>query len=152
MDYHQHARLTVFSREALAKKVVEQECTLKLAAASFNVSAKTAAKWVRRYREQGMAGLPDRSSRPRQLRQPTSPEQVQRVQALRRERWAGHRIAQHTGLSRATVSRLLRRAKLSRIRDLEPEPPVQRYEHARRATCCISISSNWAASFGRRTA
>ena len=53
------------------------------------------------------------------------------MEAFRRERWTGFRIAQQTGLSRATVSRILRRAKLSRMRDLEPKPPVQRYEHAR---------------------
>ena len=129
MDYHQNARLTIHSREQLATRVMEQGCTLKLAAASFNVSAKTAAKWVRRYREQGLAGLRDRSSRPARLRQPTSPEQVMRVQTLRRERWSGLRIAQQTGLSRATVSRILRRLKLSRVRDLEPSLPVQRYEH-----------------------
>jgi transposase InsO family protein len=103
---------------------------LKLAAASFNVSAKTAAKWIRRYRELGAAGLEDRSSRPRRLRQATSPELASRVEALRRERWTGQRIALQTGLSRATVSRILRRLKLSRMRDLEPKPPIQRYEHA----------------------
>jgi transposase len=63
MDYHQNARLTIHSREQLARKVLEG-CTLKLAAASFRVSAKTAGKWVRRYRELGSAGLMDRSSRP----------------------------------------------------------------------------------------
>jgi hypothetical protein len=52
------------------------------------------------------------------------------VEALRRQRWAGSRIAFHTGLSRATVSRILRQLKLNRIRDLEPLPAVQRYEHA----------------------
>jgi transposase InsO family protein len=39
------------------------------------------------------------------------------------------RVAQSTGLSRATVSRILGRHRLSRMRDLEPQPPVQRYEH-----------------------
>jgi transposase len=86
MDYHQHARLTVFGREQMAKRVLEQGLTLKLAAASFNVSAKTAAKWVRRYRQWGVAGLEDRSSRPQRFRQPTSPELVCRVERLRRER------------------------------------------------------------------
>jgi hypothetical protein len=43
MDYHQHARLTVFSRERLVRKVLEEGWTWKLAAASFHVSAKTAA-------------------------------------------------------------------------------------------------------------
>ena len=45
MDYHQNARLTIHSRELLARKVLLEKATLKLAAASFNVSAKTAAKW-----------------------------------------------------------------------------------------------------------
>jgi transposase InsO family protein len=129
MDYHQNARLTVVSREQMCRKVVVEGLTLKLAAASFNVSAKTVAKWVGRYREAGVAGLSDRSSRPRRLRAPTSDELVSRVEALRRERWTGHRIARQTGLSRATVSRILRQLKLNRMRDLEPPPVVQRYEH-----------------------
>jgi len=130
MDYHQNARLTIHSREQLARRVVDEGCTLKLAAASFSVSAKTAAKWVRRYQELGAAGLRDRSSRPHRLRRPTASELVQRVEQLRRQRWTGLRISQQTGLSRATVSRILRHLKLSRIRDLEPKLPVQRYEHA----------------------
>ena len=102
---------------------VETGCSL------FNVSAKTTAKWVRRYREAGTAGLRDRSSRPHRLHRPCSAEQVGRVETLRRARWTGQRIAGATGLSRATVSRILRRLKLHRVRDLEPRPVVQRYEH-----------------------
>jgi transposase InsO family protein len=130
MDYHQNARLTVHSRELLARKVLEEGCTLKLAAASFRVSAKTAAKWVRRYRNPEPEGLRDRSSRPRRLPRQTGFTLVEKVLNLRHQRWTGCRIAQATGLSRATVSRILRRARLSRIRDLEPRPPVRRYEHA----------------------
>ncbi len=103
---------------------------MKLVAASFNVSVKTAGKWVRRYGEHGRAGLRDRSSRPRRLRQPTSAELVRHVEALRRERWTGQRMALQTGLSRATVSRVLRRLQLNRMRDLEPKLPVKQYEHA----------------------
>jgi transposase len=130
MDYHQNARTMLWSREAMARMVVEQGFTLKLAAASFKVSAKTAAKWVRRYREHGLAGLVDRSSRPRRLYRPTSQDLVSRVEVLRRERWTGFRIARATGLSGATVSRILCRLKLNRMRDLEPAPVVVRYEHA----------------------
>jgi transposase InsO family protein len=131
MDYHQNARLTIHSREALASKVVEEKCTLKQAAACFSVSVKTAAKWARRFRQEGAAGLRDRSSRPQRLRRPTSAQLVSQVEQLRRQRWTGLRIAQQTGLSRATVSRILRRLRLSRMRDLEPKLPVRRYEHAR---------------------
>ena len=87
MDYHQNARLTIHSRGQLARKVLEDGCTLKLAAASFNVSAKTAAKWVRRYRESGPQGLGDRSSRPYRLHRPTAVEMIQHVEILRRQRW-----------------------------------------------------------------
>jgi transposase InsO family protein len=129
MDYHQNARLTVHSREQLAKRVVEQGVTLKLAAASFNISAKTAAKWVRRYREAGRAGLGDRSSRPRRCPRATSSSLQEKVLALRRLRYNGLRIAMALGLSRATVSRILRRAGMNRLRSLDPPPPVVRYEH-----------------------
>lgn len=53
MDCPQNARLTLRSRELLIRKVVEQGMTLKQAAACVSVRAKTVAKWVRRYREQG---------------------------------------------------------------------------------------------------
>ena len=40
------------------------------------------------------------------------------------------RIAQETGLSRATVGRVLARHGVNRWRDLEPVEPVLRYERA----------------------
>jgi len=131
MDYHKNARTTVWSREQMIRRVIEQGSTLAAAAAAANVSAKTAGKWVRRYRELGTAGLVDRTCRPHRLHRPTQPEQAELVEALRRQRWTGLRISQQTGLSRATVSRILRHRKLSRMRDLEPRQPVQRYEHLR---------------------
>jgi transposase InsO family protein len=129
MDYHQNARTTVWSREQMARRVIEQGWTVASAAAAAGVSAKTAAKWTYRYRQLGFSGLSDRSSRPLRLRRPTRPEQAELVEQLRRQRWTGVRISQQTGLSRATVSRILRRRKLSHLRDLEPRPPVHRYEH-----------------------
>ena len=50
---------------------------------------------------------------------------------LRRARLPGNRIAREAGVSPATVSRVLRRAKLSRVRDLEPREPVRRYQRDR---------------------
>jgi transposase InsO family protein len=129
MDYHHHARLTIYSREHLAKSVVEGRLSLREAAAECRLSRQSAAKWVRRYREAGVAGLQDRSSRPQRSPRSTSEELVQRVAGLRRERWTGVRIAQATSLSRATVSRILTRLKLNKARMLEPQVPVVRYEH-----------------------
>jgi transposase InsO family protein len=55
----------------------------------------------------------------------------ERVVELRRSRRAAYWIGLETGLSAATVSRILRRARLSRWRDLNPPTPVVRYEHER---------------------
>ena len=130
MDYHHHARLTIFSREELAKSVVEGRLSLREAAAERGLSRQSASKWVKRFREGGRAALPDRSSRPHRSPRSVDPELVERVERLRRERWTGVRIAQTTGLSRATVSRILTRLKLNKAKMLEPKIPIVRYEHA----------------------
>ena len=128
MDYHHHARLTIHSREQLARKVLGRRRSLGEAALEYGLSRQTAGKWVQRFR-QGV-GLADRSSRPHRSPRRTSPELVEQVAALRRQRWTGVRIAQATGLSRATVSRILVRLKLNKIKMLEPQKPVERYERA----------------------
>jgi transposase InsO family protein len=130
MDIHKNARLTPILREELAQKILCRVLTLNAAAAAFNVSTKTAAKWAHRYRTEGKLGLHDRSSRPHRIPRHISSDQVQRIEALRRQRWTGIRIAFHTGCSRATISRILRRLHLNRMRDLDPAPPPIRYEHA----------------------
>ena len=102
--------------------------TEKSVAAAFATTTKTVRKWVDRYEAGGLAGLEDRSSRPVRLREPTPCETVERIIALRRLRLPGKQIAEETGVSRATVSRILRAARLSRAKDLEPAAPVVRYE------------------------
>jgi hypothetical protein len=65
------------------------------------------------------------------------------------------RIARQLGLSRATVSRVLRRLGLNRILDLEPLPAVVRYEHAAPGDLLhldIKRLVRWCASGGLRTA
>ena len=131
MDIHQNARLTLRSREALALFVLEEGFTRKAAAAAFRVSARTAGKWVDRFRQLGRAGLRDRSSRPRHSPRRVAEWVQQLVVELRRQGKTASWIARQTRLSTATVSRILRRARLSRWRDLNPRPPVVRYEHER---------------------
>jgi transposase InsO family protein len=130
MDIHKNARLTFIRREQLAQRVLLQKMTLQAAATAFGVCARTAAKWTRRYQQHGSAGLHHRSSRPHHSPRRTGEALAQRVEQLRRQRFTGFHIAKTTGLSRATVSRILRRLRLSRMRDLEPAVPLIRYEHA----------------------
>jgi len=129
MDYHHHARLTVYSREQLARKVIAGEVSLNSAAAEFKLSRQSAAKWVRRFRQGGREALRDRSSRPHGSPRRVCSEKAALVEQLRRQRWTGVRIAQATGLSRATVSRILTRLHLNTARSLDPPIPIVRYEH-----------------------
>jgi transposase InsO family protein len=50
---------------------------------------------------------------------------------LRRRRLTQARIALELGISKSTVGRVLAKAGLSRLRDLEPSEPALRYEHKR---------------------
>ncbi len=129
MDIHKNARLSFRSREILVQHVVVREMTLKAAAAAFSVTVKTAGKWVRRFRAQGSAGLLDRSSRPHRSPRRLPQAVIERVLQLRRGYTPGYEIARCTAVSPASISRILRRARLSRWRDLHPAPPVVRYEH-----------------------
>ena len=131
MNTHKNARLTPHSRAVLVRRVLEGGQTPKAAAAAFGICPKTAAKWVARFRTEGTAGLRDRSSRPHKLRRPTPEYVIRRIEALRRQRCTGQRIATELGLSPSTVSRTLRRLRLSRIKDIEPLPPPNRYERSR---------------------
>jgi len=128
MNVHKNARLTPRSRAELVRRVLEESQAPKAVATAFGVDPKTVHKWIRRFEAEGPSGLADRSSRPCRLRKPTPAALQDQVITLRRQRWTGQQIAQTVRVSPATVSRILRRARLSRIRDLEPPEPIVRYE------------------------
>jgi transposase InsO family protein len=116
MDIHKNARLTPHSRADLVRRVV---------------CPKTVRKWVARFRAEGKAGLQDRLSRPHRLHRPTPKTIVDEVAALRRQRHTGKQIAAELGISPATVSRILQRLGLNKLKALEPAEPVCRYERER---------------------
>jgi transposase InsO family protein len=128
MDTHKNAPLTPKGREAMVRSVVEGGLGQVAAARQFNVTPKTVAKWVNRFRAEGVDGLRDRSSRPHSLPSQTPPAACAAVEALRRQRHTGKQIAAEVGISPATVSRILRRLGLNRLAALEPAEPVRRYE------------------------
>jgi transposase InsO family protein len=128
MDIHENARLTPKGREDMVRAVVDRGLTKAAAARQFNTTAKTVAKWVGRFRAEGVDGLRDRSSRPLSLPSQTPPSTRTAVEDLRRRRYTGKQIASTLAISPATVSRILRRLGLSKLAALDPPAPVRRYE------------------------
>jgi transposase InsO family protein len=128
MNIHKNARLTPLRREEMALSVIEGGLCKAHAARLYGVTAKVVARWVERYASEGRAGMMDRSSRPGHMPRATEAAIVERIIALRRERWTGKHIALQVGVSPATVSRVLNRARLSRLKDIDPAEPVRRYE------------------------
>jgi transposase InsO family protein len=129
---HANAPLSELGRLRLARVVIEQGWPLRVAAERFNVSPRTAKRWADRYREQGPAGMADRSSRPRSSPARTAQRLERRVVRLRiRKRWGPRRIAARLGLAHSTVSAVLRRYKVPLLRDLDRATGVRirRYEH-----------------------
>jgi transposase InsO family protein len=127
MNIHKNARLTPLGREHVVRNVLSGQ-TPEAAARAVGVCPRTVRKWVARFKAEGVEGLKDRSSRPHRLRRPTPAAIVEKVEALRRQRFTGKQIATEVGVSPATVSRILKRLGLNRIAALEPAEPVRRYE------------------------
>ena len=67
MNTHKNARLTPYSREELVRRVLQEETTVRDAAAAFGVSKTTAHKWIARFRAEGADSFENRSSRPHRL-------------------------------------------------------------------------------------
>lgn len=130
MDVHQNARLTPRCRELLVARVLAGRRRAEVAR-ELGVSEPTVRKWVQRFQAEGVAGLRDRSSRPRRSPSATVATLQLAVVALRRQRLTMATIAAQLALSRASVARICRRAGLSRLSQLDPVPHYPRYERAR---------------------
>jgi transposase InsO family protein len=115
----------------VVSRVRDEGWSVAKAAEAAGISPRTVYKWVARFEEEGLAGLSDRSSRPKR-----SPNAVPRgwqelIVQLRRERLTGAAIAARLKIPKATVARVLKRHGLERLKKLEPPVPVRRYERSR---------------------
>lgn len=122
-------RLSPESRLLLVQRHLRKERTAGAIAREVGVSRATLYKWLRRYQDEGVAGLEDRSKRPHSSPRWLGPE-VEELVLAERER-TGHgpdRLALTLGMSRATVYKILHRHGRNR-RPRPPKDPVRRYEH-----------------------
>lgn len=121
---HANAPLTPAGRERLIERCHQRP--IAHVAAEAGVSRQCLSKWVARYREHGAEGLHDHSSRPRRCPTATPEPVVERIIELRRRKWSARRIHlkladEGTPVAVCTISRVLRREGLNRLRDLDTD-------------------------------
>ena len=126
-------------REEFCRLAILDDVNMSVLCERFEISRKTGYKWLARFREQGMAGLEDRSRRPKKLRGVTSTRMTRQVLAVRDKHpaWGGRKI--HRRLvdlggrgvpAPSTITAILRRH--DRLSSDEPRsaPPCQRFERS----------------------
>lgn len=118
---HANARLNLHGRRLLVERVVFQGRPVAHVAKELGVSRQCAHRWVSRFRAEGEAGLVDRSSRPHRCPRRTSLEVEQQVLELRRrERRGQDWLGPELGIPARTVSAILRRHGVPRLRECDP--------------------------------
>jgi transposase InsO family protein len=126
-------------RRAKVKFVVaatRKEKSLSALCQEFGISRPTGYLWRKRYQEAGLAGIAERSRRPRQIPERTGAELERRVVEVRRHYpdWGARKLQvvlarEEVKLTRSTIHRILLRHDLVRDADRHP-PAVQRFERA----------------------
>jgi integrase-like protein/Homeodomain-like domain-containing protein len=131
---HVNAALTPRQRLRLARLVVEQGWTPARAAEFFHVAWRTADKWAKRYREEGPAGMNDRSSARHTQHAKTPAPVVRKIVHLRwKQRLGPVPIAAKLQMPASTVHAVLTRCHLNRLSHIDrvTGEPARRYERSR---------------------
>lgn len=129
---HANAALTPRARLRLARLIVEDNWSPSAAAKMFMVSVVTARKWANRLREEGPAGMVDRSSRPLSMPMKTPLPVLKQIVKLRwRQRLGPVQIAGELGMPASTVHAVLVRCRINRLSRIDrvTGEPIRRYEH-----------------------
>lgn len=125
---HRNARTNVYARRLIVERFLAGWPAARVAE-QFGVSRATVHKWVRRYREEGCAGLADRCSRPHTSPCRTSPQVEASILELRATTRRGALfVAGELGLVASTVGRVLARHQVPHLSAIDPitGAPVRR--------------------------
>ena len=129
---HANAALTPRARLRLAQLVVDHGWPIARAAERYDVSWPTANRWAARYRQAGVAGMADRSSRPHHSPRRTPAPLIRKVVHLRwKQRLGPVAIGAKLGMPASTVHVVLVRCRLNKLWHLDrvTGEPIRRYEH-----------------------
>jgi len=128
MHSHPNARLSQKGRLRLVTQHLAHACSLRELVAENGISLRFTYRWLARYRSGGPTSLADRRSVRRTQRRTLDPQQLQQAVDLRRLLLHLRHIARLLKAPFSSVAMALSRLELRRLWNLEPKPPVQRYE------------------------
>ena len=128
---HRNAKLTLPGKLVLVDRVLREGMSVAQASYMLGVSRATGFKWMRRFKECGIAGLEEKSSKPDSS--PRAFSQSLRTQICELRRTSGRgplHIAWRFGISCSVVHKILLNAGISRLRWMDKTTrEVVRYEH-----------------------
>ncbi|WP_434089407.1 IS481 family transposase [Microcella pacifica] len=114
-------RLNEFGRMLIIQRVLHDRRPVAHVAKELGVSRQCAHRWIARYRQEGAAGLRDRSCRPHRSPTRVPVEVEERVLQLRREQRRGQDwIGPELGIPTRTVGAILKRRGVPRLSDCDP--------------------------------
>ncbi|MGC0274097.1 IS481 family transposase, partial [Pseudactinotalea sp. Z1739] len=118
---HRNARLTVHGRRLVVQRVREEGWAVAHAAKAMGISRQCAHRWLKRYDAYGPDGLAERSSRPHHSPRAIPARVAEQILACRgKYRRGPDWIGAELGVPARTVARVLRRAQVPYLRELDP--------------------------------
>ncbi len=123
-------------REEFVLMAKKPESNIRELCRRYQISSRTAYKWIRRFDQEGKEGLADRCRRPKHISHQTEKSMEDKVVELRQETgWGGRKISRllsNQGYNPVphpnTVTDILRRAGKLKAEECAQHQPFQRFE------------------------
>ena len=131
MNNHKSSRTTVYNREIILVRMINENARPADVARAFGISVRTVHKCLRRHRDKESPDLEHRSSAATSLwrKLPSAYEKL--IMYLRRYFLMSARyIARNLKLARSTVAAVLKRHHMGTLKQLDSKEPVRRFERA----------------------
>jgi len=137
MPWRSHSTMSL--RLEFVQRALDEGANVRALCRAFEVSPKTAYKWLRRYEQSGAEALSDQSRRPHASPNRTSAELEERIVALRRQHpdWGARKLRRRLlvlGASAlpapSTITAILHRRDLIDPRESALHEPCRRFEAA----------------------
>jgi transposase InsO family protein len=131
------ATSTLSLRKIFIEQALQEGVNISELCRTYEISRKTAYKWLARYRQEGEAGLSDRSRRPKLSPQQTSKALEAAILKVRQAHptWGGYKIKAYlerkgheTVPAHSTINAILKREQKIDPQESRKHKPFQRFE------------------------